>query len=240
MDQQSTAGTQTLTHRRPKGEHVKTYQGWREGAAVLVTVNHGPLNPRLDLYNHSPTGFEWGYAGSGPAQLALAIVADHLRNDDEAFNLYQEFKRGVVARLPYPGWTLTSAQVAETLETLSHPALREDVSPKEDVRCPGFDSRSVDWPRQFMRGQCRRTIPAAGRLGRRDGSFLHGAHPHRLPVEMGAQSRAAKLFQQVVAALKLLLEDRDRSKPALSQAQIGRYRRVLTEAEGLRLEDFGL
>jgi len=28
--------------------------------------------PRSDLRNHSPNGFEWGYSGSGPAQLALA------------------------------------------------------------------------------------------------------------------------------------------------------------------------
>lgn len=34
------------------------------------------LDPRLDLRNHSPTGFAWGYGGSGPAQLALAILAD--------------------------------------------------------------------------------------------------------------------------------------------------------------------
>jgi hypothetical protein len=26
------------------------------------------LDPRLDLYNHSPTGFCWGTNGSGPAQ----------------------------------------------------------------------------------------------------------------------------------------------------------------------------
>ena len=37
-----------------------------------------PLDSRRDLWNHSPTGFEWGYCGSGPAQLALALLADHL------------------------------------------------------------------------------------------------------------------------------------------------------------------
>ncbi|GAF79707.1 unnamed protein product, partial [marine sediment metagenome] len=34
------------------------------------------LPPRLDLRNHSPMGFECGYLGSGPAQLALALLAD--------------------------------------------------------------------------------------------------------------------------------------------------------------------
>ena len=56
---------------------MKQYAGRRQGYAVIVTVDGRPLNPRLDLWNHSPTGFEWGYGGSGPAQLALAILADH-------------------------------------------------------------------------------------------------------------------------------------------------------------------
>ena len=67
---------------------MKTYQGRRDGAAVVVTVNDRPLNLRLDLYNHSPTGFEWGYSGSGPAQLALALLADHLGNGEAALSHY--------------------------------------------------------------------------------------------------------------------------------------------------------
>jgi len=34
------------------------------------------LPMRLDLVNHSPSGFEWSYGGSGPAQLALTLLAD--------------------------------------------------------------------------------------------------------------------------------------------------------------------
>src|SRR2546426_5830744 len=47
-------------------------------------------NPRLDLWNHSPTGFECGYGGSGPAQLALALLAEHLRNDEQAVRRSEE------------------------------------------------------------------------------------------------------------------------------------------------------
>ena len=64
-----------------------------------MTVNGAALPLRLDLSNHSPTGFEWGYNGSGPAQLALAMLADYLGNDDEALALYQDFKREVIAGL---------------------------------------------------------------------------------------------------------------------------------------------
>lgn len=97
---------------------MKRYQGKREGYVAEVTVNGRPLNPRLDLWNHSPTGFEWGYGGSGPAQLALALLADFLGNEREAVALHQAFKDAVVARLPNVSWTLTEVQVAETLKTL--------------------------------------------------------------------------------------------------------------------------
>jgi len=45
----------------------------------------------LTYRRHSPTGFNWGYGGSGPAQLALAIMLEIF--DDETAKLnYQDFK----------------------------------------------------------------------------------------------------------------------------------------------------
>lgn len=79
----------------------------------MVTVDGGKLDPRLDLANHSPTGFEWGYGGSGPAQLALAILADAIGDDDLARSLYQEYKREVISALPYGSWTITVEQVLQ-------------------------------------------------------------------------------------------------------------------------------
>lgn len=86
---------------------MKFYSGKRgsRGADVWVTSDppgkfgksyHLPL--RLDLRNHSPTGFEWGYGGSGPAQLALALCADAV-GDERALDVYQYFKFRVVATL---------------------------------------------------------------------------------------------------------------------------------------------
>jgi hypothetical protein len=56
------------------------------GAAVVVEEDRRrrDLDPRHDSRNHSPTGFEWGYSGSGPAQLALALAADVLGDDERA------------------------------------------------------------------------------------------------------------------------------------------------------------
>lgn len=50
------------------------------------------------LRNHSPDGFMWGYGGSGPAQLALAILLEFLP-DVKALNLYQKFKFDIIAKL---------------------------------------------------------------------------------------------------------------------------------------------
>ena len=94
---------------------MKRYEGRREGYAAIVTVDGRRLNPRRDLWNHSPSGFEWGYCGSGPAQLALAILADHCGDDEQALNLYQRFKWAVVVELPRH-WTLTSAEIDAVLQ----------------------------------------------------------------------------------------------------------------------------
>jgi hypothetical protein len=57
-------------------------------------------------YRHSPTGFEWGYAGSGPADTAWALLAD-VYDDETADELYQAFKFEIVAALPRNGWALS-------------------------------------------------------------------------------------------------------------------------------------
>jgi hypothetical protein len=61
---------------------MKTYHGGRDPVAgCVVTYRRGgaeattPLPTRFDLYDHSPTGFDRGHNGAGPAQLALALLA---------------------------------------------------------------------------------------------------------------------------------------------------------------------
>ena len=98
---------------------MKTYSGWRDYHTTVVTVNGQPLDPRFDLWEHSSTGFEWGYGGSGPAQLALALLADHLGDDERAVALHQEFKWAVVTKLSRPTWTLTSDQIEHAVQLLT-------------------------------------------------------------------------------------------------------------------------
>lgn len=98
---------------------MKRYEGKRTHGATVVTVDGLPLNPRWDLWNHSPSGFEWGYGGSGPAQLALALLADALSNDVTASLWHQEFKAAVVAGLPQHGWFLTDEDIRQAVQTLA-------------------------------------------------------------------------------------------------------------------------
>lgn len=111
-----------------------TIEDHREGGAIESRA----LPPRFDLFNHSPTGFECGYYGSGPAQLALAILADALSGvegqsvaniaclrsvDEVAVRLHQDYKADVVARLAAPfdiveeevlAWIAAKAREIET------------------------------------------------------------------------------------------------------------------------------
>jgi len=96
---------------------AKIYRGRRLGPAetlppVEVTVDQGgktrPLQHRV---YHSPTGFEWGYPGSGPADLARSILWDCL-GKGRALRLYMFFKDDFVARWGQQ-WQITSQEIED-------------------------------------------------------------------------------------------------------------------------------
>lgn len=49
--------------------------------------------------NMSPDGFNWGYGGSGPAQLSLAILIEVLSVED-ALKYFQTFKAAIISKMP--------------------------------------------------------------------------------------------------------------------------------------------
>ena len=67
----------------------KNYNVWLDGKLL-------DPEPSKKVYNHSPDNFSWGYGGSGPAQLALAIVLKLTGKADG----YQDFKWDVIAKIP--------------------------------------------------------------------------------------------------------------------------------------------
>lgn len=72
-----------------------------------------PLAPSLKEVNHSPTGFEWGYGGSGPHQLAFAILLDLGFEAGTCHRLYAEFCRQLIASAPRGNWCITDRFVRE-------------------------------------------------------------------------------------------------------------------------------
>jgi len=83
-----------------------------------VYINDQLLSPdrSLSVANHSPSGFNWGYAGSGPSQLALALLIYF--TDDEFFSRrhYQAFKREVIATLPESDFEIAERCVKDWIE----------------------------------------------------------------------------------------------------------------------------
>ncbi len=66
-----------------------------------VRINGKLLSPEhsIKVFPHSPDGFAWAYSGSGPAQLALAILLT-CTTEEDAVRLHQTFKGDFIARLP--------------------------------------------------------------------------------------------------------------------------------------------
>ncbi|MGH9158161.1 MAG: DUF6166 domain-containing protein [Acidimicrobiales bacterium] len=98
-----------------------------EAAALVGLLKHVEL--------HSPDGFQWGYGGSGPADLALAILIDHLGEEPTgeelrhglslAERLHQDFKWAFVTRFGND-WSLTSEAIEAWLLSPETAAKVED------------------------------------------------------------------------------------------------------------------
>jgi hypothetical protein len=67
------------------------------------------------ITRHSPDGFEWGYGGSGPADLALNILLMFV-DEPVATSLHQEFKWDFITPLPEEGGIIKRETVLKWLE----------------------------------------------------------------------------------------------------------------------------
>jgi len=69
----------------------------------------------LYAYNTLFTSLNFGYGGSGPAQLALAILYDFTEDDEIASRHYQDFKSHCVARWTGDEASITGAEIVDFL-----------------------------------------------------------------------------------------------------------------------------
>lgn len=118
------------------------YRGARVGigggeVAITRQEDGGVAQPfRQSVVWHSPAGFEWGYGGSGPADLALNLLVDALGEDPAAVEryfrgggdpestwaprsvpLHQAFKAQHIAPLPRnEPWSITQEAIVRWVE----------------------------------------------------------------------------------------------------------------------------
>jgi len=96
----------------------KIYQGRRFNpddplSEAIVTVNGRPLK---HIVRHSPTGFNWGYAGSGPADTALSILTDVFEGNVELADIfYFDFKVDFVSTWD-DDWKITEGEIDDWLK----------------------------------------------------------------------------------------------------------------------------
>lgn len=83
------------------------------GCQVMVRAGEAeyPLDPRHDLQQYAAS-FAWGrtHVGAGAAQLALALLADALGNDDRATRHHRQFEDRVVSIMP-DRWTISRSRI---------------------------------------------------------------------------------------------------------------------------------
>lgn len=103
-----------------------SHGGTRPERAVVERVNaKGERSPLTHYAHHSPDGFEWGYGGSGPSDLALALLADALGPEPDtvriwkgaqvgrrAWHLHQPFRDAYVAGFG-ESWRMTNIEIRE-------------------------------------------------------------------------------------------------------------------------------
>lgn len=75
-------------------------KGIYETHQVFLNGTELDVSKSQKLSNHSPDGFSWGYGGSGPSQLSLAILYELTNDAEYSLRNYQSFKWDFISKLP--------------------------------------------------------------------------------------------------------------------------------------------
>jgi len=143
-----------------KKEHV--YRGVRikeQPNAVGECHVYVDGKPLRHVVHHSPDGFNWGYGGSGPADLALSILAHHFGETPTKDQIYQGwclcwfyhqyFKWVFVSLIQDDEWETNSDMVQAAIDQIN-----EDKSPDWLARAKNLrDFPNIDDYYEALEGQ---------------------------------------------------------------------------------------
>lgn len=96
---------------------------------VIEGEKFSPLRLHLKYCDHSPTGFEWGYGGSGPAQLSFEILfrffrvfsgMDEKLSAQTASQFAQDYKWQVISRIKENSFEISGESISLFLKEKHH------------------------------------------------------------------------------------------------------------------------
>jgi hypothetical protein len=96
---------------------VTIYEGKRTIDGLLVTKDGNRLDEHYAVQQYTTWGFEWTYEGASPRQLALALLVDHLGDEERAIRLSEPFMQRIVANLDND-WTLTPGDIQDAIKQI--------------------------------------------------------------------------------------------------------------------------
>ncbi len=99
-----------------------------------IFYNDQPLDPRLDLFNHSRVGIDWGYIGSGALQLSFAILVEAL-DEEQAKKLRNLFSKEIVSKFE-ESWEITSKQIKKWAVGAAEELQHQDEHDMYDTHTP--------------------------------------------------------------------------------------------------------
>lgn len=113
------------------------YRGIRlANGRTIVAVDGAPLSyDGLGLWLKVASPFDWGYAGTGAAHLARAILQHHV-GATVAPSVFERFKATTVVAWPSAQWQLTSDDVDRVLAEIRSAARLTCVRCADTGRCP--------------------------------------------------------------------------------------------------------
>ena len=146
---------------------MKVFRGRKTPDGCIVELDNEnytttlSLERNLQVVDHSPTGFQWGYNGSGPAQLAAAILYEVTNNRSLTRAYYQIFKFYHVSKFG-DSFEINNEEVLAWLRSVGALQMNVVDTAKNDfeVFYQLYEKTEQQWRKASTAGQGHRVVEA--------------------------------------------------------------------------------